>query len=105
MRKYIARVQTVSVISDDEEFGRIIHPPARMNDDEILLSCRVQFEQICHLNKEQRNELMCNINELVHVFSDKPGLGIIIKHEIVTTLDFKPKSLKAYHLPEALKSE
>jgi len=48
---------------------------------------------------------MLIVDEFAHVFSDKPGLCTIVKHEIVTTTDFKPKSLKAYRLPEELKSE
>jgi hypothetical protein len=105
MRKYISRVQAVGVINDDEEFGRIVHPPSRMNGNESLPSQRVQFEQISHLNETQRQELMTIIDEFADVFTDKPGLCTIVKHEIVTTPDFKPKSLKAYRLPEALKCE
>jgi len=67
-----------------------------MNGDEPLPSHRIEFDQISHLNENQRHELMLIVDEFSDVVSDKPGLCTIVKHEIVTTTDIKPKSLKAY---------
>ena len=57
-----------------------------MHGDEPLPSQRVQFDEISHLNENQRHELTLIIDEFADVFSDKPGLCTDIKHEIVITM-------------------
>ena len=105
MRKFVARVQTVGVITDEDDFGQINYPPSRMVGTEALPSLRVDPAQVGHLPIERRREIVSILDEFADVFSEKPGLCAAVKHEIVTVPEFKPKSFKAYRIPEILKAE
>jgi len=52
-----------------------------------------------------RKKLLALLDKYPECFSDKPGLCDIIQHEIKVTEDFKPKRLRAYRVPENLKSK
>jgi len=45
------------------------------------------------------------LDEFADVFTERPELCKVGQHEIPVTPDFKPKRLKAYRVPEVLKSE
>ena len=105
MRKFIARAQPVGIMSDDKSFGKICFPPTLVTNNELLPSERIDKSSLEHLSNDQRHQLLLIVNEFSDIFTDKPGLCTALQHEIQTTSEFKPKSFKAYRIPELLKAE
>ena len=113
LRPHHARVQEVlvnncSIVYEaDEEFGSL--PMADTTPSvEHLPSTRigcVNPTKLNHLTAEQKLLFLAVLDKFSEVFTEKPGLCKIGVREIHVTPDFKPKRLKAYKVPEVLKSE
>lgn len=102
-----AVVNNCSVIFDkDEDFGSVevveTNPPLNV---EKLPSQRIDPAKVAHLSDTQKHQLFAVLDKFATVFSDKPGFYPHVEHEIKITQDFKPKRLRAYRVPELLKSD
>ena len=110
LRHYHARINEVivnncSIVYEaDEEFGTLPVVETVVSA-ESLPSTRVDAAKLSHLSSEQKQDFLALLDQFSDVFADKPGLCKVGMHEIHVTPDFKPKRLKAYRVPEVLKSE
>ena len=107
IRKFIARVQGVGVVNEqDEDFGPIecVTMPNQISEP-ILLSQRINLQQLEHLSPEQCTRLLAVLDEFADCFTDTPGHCTLIPHEIQVSDGFQPKASRAYRVPELLKEE
>jgi hypothetical protein len=126
LRKYNVKVDEVecnsvgievdcscAVIYDrDVEFGRVETVDVREVDESVglpyvdvdLPSQKIDSSRVSHLTPRQRQELFDILDKYSECFSEKPGFCSIVEHEIPVTVDFKPKRLPAYRVPENLKA-
>ena len=107
IRKFIARVQGVGVVNEqDEDLGPIdcvtTADPVR---DALLPSQRIDPEQLKHLSPEQRIRLLAVLDNFADCFTETPGHCTLVAHEIRVTDNFQPKASRAYRVPEVLKEE
>ena len=107
IRKFIARVQGVGVVNEqDEDFGPIdcvtTADPAR---DTLLPSQCINIEQLEHLSPEQRTRLLAVLDDFADCFTETPGHCTLVAHEIRVSDNFQPKASRAYRVPEVLKEE
>lgn len=97
LKKYYVRgMNCIALLDDDENFGEVIEQPLLINDSEPL---KIAWEQISHLNDNQRRELLQLLEEFVDRFSNKAGLCKVVKHEINLSNDFVPRQFQAYRVP------
>jgi len=102
LRPFVARVDSVGVIfEDDEDFGVIEYCPTSLDD----VSKELKDLDLSHLSESQRTELLCLLQRYSHVFSDKPGYCNVACHEINLEDDFRPKAMHPYRIPDRLKVE
>ena len=92
------------VYEADEEFGSLSVPDTSPRA-EPLPSSRINPAKLNHLSPEQKGQFLSVLDEFADVFTERPGLCTVGQHEILVTPDFKQKRLKAYRVPEVLKSE
>ena len=104
IRKFHERitVSNCSILREiDNEFGEI-----QIYDKDIPnRKVEINDEKFVHLNGEEKQQIVNVIHEFASVFSNNVGLCNNIQHRIHVTSDFKPKQLRAYKVPELLKSE
>jgi len=104
-RRFVARVNGCSVISEcDSEFGHVLTPATD------VLSCalpsqRIDESQLTHLESSQRQKLLHLLDEFHDRFTDTPGLCDAAVHRIVTTPEFVPRQMRPYRVPDALKPD
>jgi len=91
------------IYESDDEFGTL--PVVDSGCNESLPSSRIEPAKLNHLSAEQKQQFLALLDEFADVFTDKPGLCKVGVHEINVTLDFKPKRLRAYKVPDVLKPE
>jgi len=105
MRHFVARVNGCSVINEnDVDFGKVVTPtPAVVSS--VVPSERIEEARLAHLSPEQRRELLQLLDEFKDLFSDRPGLCDTVVHRIQTTVDFVPRQMRPYRVPEAVKPE
>lgn len=84
------------LLDDDESFGEVIEQPLLVKDSEPL---KVSWEQISHLDVNQRSELLQVLEEFADRFSTKAKLCKVAKHEINLSTDFVPRQFQAYRVP------
>jgi len=102
LRRFIARVDSVGVIfEDDEDFGRIEYCPTTSAE----VSEELHQLDLSHLSVSQRSELLNLLQSYRHIFSDKPGNCNVACHEINLEPGFRPRSMHPYRIPDKLKSE
>jgi len=95
-----------AVISDaDSDFGEVQTFHQSKVKSELLPSQKIASEQIAHLSADEQQRLLQLLDKYSECFSDDPGLCILVHHEINLMPEFKPKRLKAYRVPERLKSQ
>ena len=107
MKKFIARVQGVGVVNEqDEDFGPIecVTVPNQISKP-TLPSQRINPQQLQHLSPEQCTRLLLVFDEFADCFTDTPGHCTLIPHEIRVSAGFQPKALRAYRVPKLLKEE
>jgi len=107
IRKFIARVQGVVVVNEQEEdFAPIdcvtTAEPVR---DALLPSQRINTEQLKHLSLQQRTRLLAVLDDFADCFTETPGHCTLVAHEIHVSDNFRPKTSTAYRVPEVLKEE
>ena len=92
------------IVHQDEEFGvvEVIEPE---EFEQVKPSKRIDPLLVAHLSGEEQGQLFEVLDRHAKVFVDKPGYCPVLEHEIKVTPDFVPKRLKAYKIPELLKSE
>ena len=101
-----ALVQNCAVVFDrDEDFGSVELFNDHLPTNNPLPSTVIDQTKLVHLSDSERRELLELIDLYPDIFSDKPGYCPLIEHEIKVSPDFKPKRLRAYKIPEVLKSE
>ena len=66
---------------------------------------KIDPHQISHLTPDEQRDLLCLLDRFSSCFSDDPGLCTLVQHEINLLPGFVPKRLKAYRVPERLKSQ
>ena len=97
------------VYEKDCDFGDVyvVEPPVDSMDHAVieLPSSKIDPSALSHLSARQREELLRVLDQFPECFSDNPGLCTLVEHEIPVTAEFRPKRLKAYRVPENLKSE
>jgi hypothetical protein len=101
-------VNSSSVIFDcDEEFGHVEEFTSThdTNSTVLLPSQFIDPSRLSHLSESQRNRLLAVLDRYPECFLDKPGLCDFMEQEIHVTLDFKPRRLKEYRVPEKFKPE
>jgi len=101
-----AKAEHCAIIYDeDKDFGEvevIVTSPAV---SKLLPSQKIDTGKLKHLSTQQKEELLYVLDNYTECFSDKRGLCTMVTHEISVTSDFKPKRLRAYHVPDSLKPE
>jgi len=102
LRKWIARVNSLGVVfEDDEDFGKIEAYPTENSEYQEELA-KINFS---HLSEERTQELKQVLNKHEKVFSNVPGHCNLIEHEINLVEGFKPKPMKQYRIPEKLRQD
>lgn len=103
LKHYVARVDQVSVIfEDDREFGNVEHMPVKRDDG----GRAPEIENIDgRLNQGQEQELRRLLDEVKECFSENPGRCMIGSHKITLCPDSKLDSRKPYRVPVALREE
>ena len=107
IKKFIARVQGVGVVNEqDENFGPIecVTMPNQISEP-TLPSQRINPQQLEHLSPEQCTRLLAVVDEFADCFTDTSGHCTLIPHEIRVFDSFQPKASTAYRVPELLKEE
>ena len=95
-----------AVISDsDSDFGEVQTFQQSEPQPALKPSQKISPDQIAHLTAEEQHKLLTLLDKYGDCFSDDPGLCTLVYHEINLTADFKPKRLRAYRVPERLKSQ
>jgi hypothetical protein len=103
LRKFVARVDSVGVIFDDDtEFGRIETYSTVVG---VESEKAIQALDLSYLSPTQQYELRTLLLKHKDVFDDKPGKCRGAVHEINLVEGFKPKSMRPYRIPDKLKSE
>ncbi|GBL99975.1 Retrovirus-related Pol polyprotein from transposon 17.6, partial [Araneus ventricosus] len=106
IRPYLARVEQVGVIYDqDGDFGEIFPAPA---DNDCEVNCDIQgriYEQGKELSSQQKVELVHILSNYSHAFSRTPGKAKVPGHSIKVTDDCIPKRSAPYRIPVALQEE
>src|SRR3989441_2472643 len=107
LRKFIARVNVVGVIYDeDKEFGEIICcPEVNVSKDEQETLDAIKNLDLSYLDEEKSKQLKDLLYKHRLVFNNRPGTCNVSPHEINLVDGFKPKALKPYRIPETLKTE
>ena len=95
-----------AVINDcDSDFGDV-HTFEQSESKSISPpSQKIDPHQISHLQPDEQRDLLCLLDRFSSCFSDDPGLCTLVQHEINLLPGFVPKRLKAYRVPERLKSQ
>jgi len=70
-----------------------------------LPSEKIDPASISHLSRDQLLELLEVLDRYPECFSDVSGYSDVVTHTIPLIGDFKPKRLRAYRVPEKLKTE
>jgi hypothetical protein len=100
---------TCAIIYDeDSDFGNIqtIDTTSAQSDNQVdLPSNKIGRSTLSHLKVDQQNELLELLDRYADCFSSTPGLCNVVLHEIPTTSGFVPKRLRAYKIPDGLKTE
>jgi hypothetical protein len=81
-----------------------LEPPTISPSAENQPSKRVSLRNFAHLNREQSHEIFSLIDQYADLFTEKPGFGNLVEHELVMKPEFKPRRFRAYRVPEHLKS-
>jgi len=106
---HVMNVDTCAVIYDsDTDFGSVavVDPPVKEPDKiDLPPSQSIYPDKLAQLSERQRHELTDMLDQFQDCFSDTLGFCDLVEHEIPITEDFKPKSLRAYKVPEHLKAE
>ena len=107
LRKFIARVNVVGVIYDeDKEFGEIICcPEVNVTKDEQETIEAIKNLDLSYLDDDKVKQLKELLYKHRLVFNNRPGTCNVSPHEINLVDGFKPKALKPYRIPEMLKTE
>ena len=92
------------VDGSDTDFGQIYMYDTVDAADIALPSIRIKPEQIEHLTPDQQQRLLIVLDSYAGCFSDDPGLCQLVEHEINITPEFRPRRLRAYRVPEKLKT-
>jgi len=98
IRKFIASVQSVGVVNEqDEDFGSIecVTMPNQINEP-TLPSQRINPQQLEHLTPKQCTRLLAVLDEFEDCFTDTPKHCTLILHEIRVSDGFQPKASRAY---------
>ena len=105
-----ANVDTCAVIYErDTDFGPVevvelsVAEPDR--SQKLPSSKKIDPPKLEHLSESQREELLAVLDQFPDCFSDTPGFCDYVEHEIHVSSDFKPNRLRAYKVPECLKTE
>jgi len=96
------------IYEDDYDFGQIKTIETSVvgeKDQSELPSKQVDRSTLSHLTVEQQTELLNLLDQYADCFSNTPGLCDAVMHTIPTTPAFIPKRLRAYRIPDGLKSE
>jgi len=110
IRKYNERIQQALVnncsilFEKDEDFGHV-EAVGSFDTSPSRPSAQVDPNAVAHLTVPERKQLFNLLDRFPDVFSDKPGFCPILEHTITVNTDFRPKSLRAYKVPELLKPE
>jgi len=95
------------IYEKDSDFGQIdvVEPIVNLEQLEPASSQKLDPEALSHLTQQQRLEFLQVLDRYPECFSDVPGLIRVVPHEVPVNVDFKPKRLEAYRVPENLKTE
>src|SRR5206468_3115620 len=106
-RKFIARVNVVRVIYDeDKEFGEILCcSEVNVSKDEQKTRKAIKTLDVSYLDDEKSKTLKDLLYKHRLVFNNRPGTCTVSPHEINLVDGFKPRALKPYRIPETLKTE
>jgi len=88
----------------DEDFGHA-EAVGSFGTSQTRPSTQTDPNAIAHLTVPERKQLCKLLDRVPEVFSDKPGFCPLLEHTITVSTDFRPKSLRAYKVPELLKPE
>ena len=70
-----------------------------------LPSQRIDPDELAHLEHEQREQDLAVLDKFSSVFSDLPGLCMVVMHEINMSPDFQPRKLHPYRIQDQYKQE
>ena len=110
IRKYNERIQQALVnncsilFEKDEDFGHV-EAVGSFDTSQTRPSAQIDPNAIAHLTVPERKQLCDLLDRFPEIFSDKPGFCPLLEHTITVSTDFRPKSLRAYKVPELLKPE
>jgi len=93
---------------EDSEFGNIQTidtSSVQSGNRSDLPGSKIDCSTLLHLKVEQQNELLELLDSYADRFSSTPGVCKVVLHEIPTISGFIPKRLRAYRIPDGLKSE
>jgi transposase InsO family protein len=97
------------VYDNDIAFGalHVVEPSVVQIEkvNELLPSQKIDSYVLSHLSNDQKTEFLALLDKFPECFSDTPGCNNTVQHKITVTPEFKPKRLKPYRIPEALKGE
>jgi hypothetical protein len=97
------------IYDDDADFGdiKVVEPELFTDRQEQvqLPSEMIDRDTLQHLSSERQKQLISLLDEFSACFSETPGLCSLVLHTIPTTSEFVPKRLRAYRVPENLKTE
>ena len=95
------RVNACAVVYEsDRDFGYLEPIPTKIAKPECHVppSSKIRLEDLNHLTKSQRTELLNLLDCYPECFSDVPGYSDIVSHTITLKEGFRPKRLPAYRL-------
>ena len=105
LRPYVARVDQVGVIFDNErQFGDLQTCPSS-DDFEPMSDDRFDKLNLSHLTPSQKTELLSLLREFSDIFNDKPAHCNLIEHKITLVENAQPRRLRPYKIPDGLKAE
>lgn len=111
LRKFIAPVQSVGVVfEEDEEMGNISCVPMLSDSDVYDVDnsmCIDKFAnvELKHLTKSQQTKMLNLLKKHQNIFSNIPGFCNVVKHEIPLVEGAKPKAFKPYRIPDKFREE
>jgi len=105
IQRFVASMNRWSVTNEcDTDFSDVLTPAADVMSCD-LPSKRIDEAKLSHLEPDQRQQLLQLLDEFSDRFSDQPGLCVAAVHRIQTTLDFVPRHMLPYRVPDAFKPE
>ena len=73
--------------------------PDNYQTDPALPSQVIPRDKLSHLSGLQSRQLLAVLDEFPDVFSDRPGLCMLVQHTVELLPGYAPRRLRAYRVP------